>query len=275
MQNNIEASVNQISIIALAGFLLVVIVATLLINRFVLKLKTNKQLSIAFTRMLVQLALAGFYLTYIFKFNNTFINLLYLLLMLIAASSAAINNSSLRLKVFLPQLFVAMLIPLLLVLGTLLFLIIKPSAETPVPFFSARYLIPLGGMLLGNSLNSNIISLRTFFISVHENKELYQSRLMQGATKKEALRPWIDLSLKNTLAPITATMANMGLVSLPGMMTGQLLQGANPQEAVLYQIAIVVGIFAVQYASVLLTLGLSIRFRFDCYDQLQEGLFKK
>lgn len=264
---------NTINIPGLVIFFLVVASAVFSLNFFVLKLKTNKSLAIALVRMVVQLGLAGFYLTYIFKFDHPVINFLYLLVMVVAASSAAIRNSSLRLKVFLPQLFVTMIAPIILVLGTILIFLINPSSQTPIPLISARYLIPLGGMLLGNSLNSNIISLRTFFFSVHDNRSLYQARLMQGATRKEALSPWITSSLKTALAPIIATMGNMGLVSLPGMMTGQLLQGANPKEAVIYQILIVTGIFAVQYLSILLTITLSVLLRFDRYDQLQTNIF--
>lgn len=264
------AEANPIELFPLAIFFLIVIIPTLVINRFVLKIRNSLKLLTSFGRMAIQLLLVGLYLTKIFDLNNPWLNIGYLILMIVAASAAAIKNSSLKLKYFLPQLFIAMILPLA---GVMVFLILVLTR--PTPLFSARYIIPMGGMLLGNSLNSNIIILRTFFKSVKDNENLYQQRLMLGANRHEALRPWTLDSIKNALAPITATMANMGLVSLPGMMTGQLLQGANPSTAVLYQIAIVIGIFGVQYASILLTISFSIRFQFKGNDSLKEGLFSK
>ena len=116
--------------------------------------------------------------------------------------------------------------------------------------FEAKYLVVIGGMLLGNSMRGNIIGTDNFYNSIISNEKRYLYHLAHGASQFEALLPYIRKSLIASFSPTIATMMTVGIVSLPGMMTGQMLGGSSPMLAIKYQIAIMVAIFASTTASV-------------------------
>ena len=111
-------------------------------------------------------------------------------------------------------------------------------------------------MVLGNSLNHNIVGLTAWFEGMTKKKELYYFLLTNGGNERNAMRPFIQDALRKGLNPLIATMSVMGLISLPGMMTGQILGGASPAVAIKYQIMIMLAIFT----GCTLTLLLSILF---------------
>ena len=125
-------------------------------------------------------------------------------------------------------------------------------------------------MVLGNSLRANVVGLGDFYKSLRKDEHLYFYKLSLGATKYEALIPFAKRSFTAAINPTIATMATMGIVSLPGMMTGQILGGSVPLVAIKYQIAIMVAILT----STIISIGLSILFtvRFSFY---QNGVLKK
>ena len=92
--------------------------------------------------------------------------------------------------------------------------------------------------------------------------------LLLGATLREALQPYIREAIQASLSPIIATLATLGVVSLPGMMTGQILGGEAPVSAVMYQIMIMLGIASAMVICVVMNLLLSIRVSFDQYGLL-------
>ena len=139
----------------------------------------------------------------------------------------------------------------------------------------ARYLVVLGGMLLGNCLSANIIGADRFYRALHHRQEQVEFYLGNGASLWEALRPFAQETLTAALRPIIASMMTMGLVSLPGMMTGQMLGGSPPLVAIKYQIAIMLAIFSCASISVSLFLFLTARRCIDGYGCLQtEDVFK-
>ena len=130
----------------------------------------------------------------------------------------------------------------------------------PTPTLSAQYLIPIAGMLLGNSLSGNIIALQRLSSAFDERIAEYEGALALGATPKQASEGFIQDSLQTALAPILATMATTGLVTLPGMMTGQILAGADPVIAIKYQIMIMIAIFTMMNISIAACLKLTVHF---------------
>ncbi|HYW35977.1 MAG TPA: ABC transporter permease, partial [Balneolaceae bacterium] len=140
---------------------------------------------------------------------------------------------------------------------------------------AAQYTIPITGMVLGNCLRSNVIGINAFYYSINENRERYRFYLASGAERSEATFPFFRDALKKSANPTLATMATIGLVSLPGMMTGQILSGSSPVTAIKYQIMIMLAIFSGTVLSVYLGLKLSNRFIFDERNEMDESILKK
>jgi putative ABC transport system permease protein len=123
-------------------------------------------------------------------------------------------------------------------------------------------------MILGNMLSGNIVGLNHFFNNIRKMEKKYLAVLALGADRNEALLPYVRESIQAAVNPTLASIATIGLVSLPGMMTGQILGGASPVVAVKYQMAIMIAIFVTRMLSIYLALLLTKRTAFDAYDLL-------
>lgn len=231
------------------------------------KVPLIKMLIIASVRMGVQLVLIGVYLRYIFDMNSLALNLLWLSVMLVVANRHILKSSGLKTAPLILYSFLSTFAGLTIVLLPFIAFIVKPE-----PLYDARYLIPLGGMILGNFLSVNIVSFSTFVTSIKENRRELESYLCMGATLKEAAAPFIQRAMERAITPTVTTIATLGLVSLPGMMTGQLLGGSVPMTAIKYQIAIMVAIFVAATVSVSLNLLLTLNKFFDNRGNFKEDL---
>ena len=219
---------------------------------------------ISVIRMTVQLLLVGLYLEYIFKLNNMWVNLAWVLIMVIIATVTTVKRSDLYPRLYLIPVFVSLAISLIIVDVYFLGFVIKLDN-----LFEAIYLIPITGMLLGNCIRTNILGLSSYYNKLQKEQILYKYALANGATIKEALFPYMRNSLKTSFAPTIATMAVVGLVSLPGMMTGQILGGSSPTVAIKYQIMLMITIFVSSIMTVVLTIFISNRFIFDSFHNLR------
>ncbi len=235
----------------------------------VCRVKMWRRTVVAVSRMTVQLLLVGFYLGIIFELNSPLLTLGWLLVMLTVSCITTINSSNLRWRCFILPMLVALAlgtaIPLLFFTGVLL-------AGTPL--FSPRYLIPIGGMIMGNCMNANIIGIKSFYSGMRDREEEYCYRLSQGATCAEAWAPFMRKALENALAPTLASIATIGLVALPGMMTGTILGGAAPAVAIKYQIAIMLAILCGSSLTVYLALAITVRTALNPYGILDKKIFK-
>lgn len=108
----------------------------------------------------------------------------------------------------------------------------------PEPWYAPQYSIPLLGMLLGNTMSGIALAQDRFVQSVIQNRGLIEGRLLLGQTPREAFADDIRRAVRTGLMPIINAMAAAGLVSLPGMMTGQILAGTEPLLAARYQLLI-------------------------------------
>lgn len=251
------------------GFLYLFILAPIAVLYF-LKINLIGKLLISVLRMSVQLVLIGIYLQYLFEANNALFNILWLLVMTTVASGHVLKSANLRRKV----LFGPVLMSLLGTMGTILFLFMLGVIQ-PTPLYDARYLIPLGGMLLGNCLTANIIAMDTFSETLKREKKEIQTALTFGATHFESVLPYIRSSVRKAVTPVITTIGTLGLVSLPGMMTGQLLGGSVPVVAIKYQIAIMITILSVTSLSVFSNIVQMSRIFFDKRGNLREELYRK
>ncbi len=219
----------------------------------------------AFIRMTIQLLLVGFYLEFIFDLNNSFLNLSWVLIMTILATYTVINRSELKMQFFFIPIFIAIIMSVLVIDAYFLGFIIRLNN-----IFEARYLIPITGMLLGNSIKTIIIALNTYYKQLKKEKELYRWYLANGATKQEALVPFKKEAFKSAFNPVIANVAIVGLISLPGMMTGQILGGSSPAVAVKYQIMLMIMVFSSSIFSVFLSIYFADKKVFDEFDNLKK-----
>jgi putative ABC transport system permease protein len=231
----------------------------------------NRKMVIATVRMTLQLLFVGYYLEYLFEYDNAWINLAWILVMVVVADFATIDRSELRqtLSLVIP-IFGATFFGIILI--NLFFL--EVVIQLP-EFLEAQYAIPITGMVLGNCLRSNVIGINDFYYNLKNNKERYQFYLASGASRSEALYPFFQSALKKSANPTLATMATIGLVSLPGMMTGQILSGTSPMIAIQYQIMIMLAIFSGTILSVFLAIKLCNRTVFFDNDMLDPSIFKE
>lgn len=234
-----------------------------------MRLGIIQQLMISAGRMTGQLFLVSIVLIFLFQWDNTWLNIAWVVMMIFFACLSAMVNSKLSFRYFFGPVFISYF------LGTGLVLLFFNSVIVNYSnIFSARLMVVVGGMLLGNSLSSTIIGISHFYESLKKDRKRYLYLLSLGASQSEALLPFYRDAFLAALKPFMAGMATMGLVSLPGMMTGQILGGANPETAIKYQIAIVLAIFTAITLSVALSLFFSARRAFNPYGILKETLFR-
>lgn len=215
------------------------------------RVKLNGDLFISVVRMIVQLFLVAVYLEWIFEKNSAWLNSLWVFIMILVGAGTVVKRVNISWRRFLFPFLLAGLVSMFIIDGFFLGLVIKPDY-----FFDARYFVPISGMVLGNSLNHNIVGLSTYFGGLSQQKELYYFLLTNSGSSRLALRPFIQDALIKGLNPLLANMSVIGLISLPGMMTGQILGGASPVIAIKYQVMIMLAIFV----GCTLTLVLSILF---------------
>lgn len=247
--------------LSLAAVFLLVIPVALFNVRY--GLNNNAKMVYALFRMTLQLSVIGVVLQLFFNLNNPFINFIYVLLMMTVACHAMLKSTNLPIKDFGLPIWLAVFIPHVVVLLFFNFMV-KGANHT----FDAQYLIPIGGMLLGNSLSGNILAISNFYSRLRDQEKLYYYTLGLSANRKEALKPYFKQALLSSINPTLASIETIGLVALPGMMTGQILGGSIPLTAIKYQIAIMVAIFVTRYFTAILAIKLTSTKAFDGYDRL-------
>lgn len=230
----------------------------------------SRDIAIGILRMTLQLSLIGIYLKTLFELNNPWLNGTWILIMLIVADFSILRRTGLKARYFELATLSAVAFSILLSTAYLVLLVIQPPH-----FYDARYIVPLAGMILGNCMQGNVIALERFYSSVRKNQQEYLTFLMLGATRTEALRPYFREAVRAALNPTIANMATMGLVSLPGMMTGQILGGSEPWVAVKYQIAIMICIFTSSTLATIINLKFSLNIAFNDFDVLKEHVIQK
>jgi putative ABC transport system permease protein len=213
-----------------------------------LRLGLGRSLAIATVRMVVQLLLVGFVLEWLFAQQNPLLICGIGLLMASVAGIAAVNRTQHRFVGVYWNSVLSVLASSGLVTGLSLVAVIRVD-----PWYDPQYAIPLLGMVLGNTLNGISLGLDRFTEGVASQQNQIDTLLALGATRWEAAHGQVREAIRLGMIPTVNSMMVMGLVSLPGMMTGQILAGASPIDAVRYQIAIM---FAIAAATALGTLGI-------------------
>ncbi len=172
----------------------------------------------ALARMLVQLLLIGYFLSYVFETNNGGIVAVMLAIMLCAASWISMRTARQSLRKWFPKALVSIALG-----GGITLLVITQAVLQLKPWYLTTFMIPLAGMIFSNAMNS--ISLAA---------ERLSAEMAQGSHYEKAR----NIALQAALIPITNMLLAVGLVALPGIMTGQILSGVSPLLAVRYQIMV-------------------------------------
>lgn len=245
----------------LLGLLLLIIPFSIF---FYYRIGLSKSTVISFVRMWIQLGLVALYLEWIFDLNSSWLNSLWVLIMIAVGSFTIINKVGLRWKYFILPFFFSGLTAIIIVDSFFLGYILKLNN-----FFDAQYFIPITGMILGNSMNFNIVGMNTYFKALDEKKELYYFLRTNGNQSKMAIRPFIVEGMRQGLTPLLANISVIGLISLPGMMTGQILGGSSPVVAIKYQLMIMTAIFVGCTINISLSILISNKIIFDKWGRLK------
>ena len=172
----------------------------------------------AFGRMVLQLMLIGYFLNHLFGSDSAALAVTVLAIMLIAASWISIRSSKQDFRRSYPITFASIAIG-----GGTTLIVVTQGVLVLDPWYQASVMIPLAGMIFSSAMNSVSLTVERFNAELRQGKEYYQAR----AT-----------ALQAALIPITNSLLAVGIVSLPGMMTGQILSGVEPLIAVRYQIMV-------------------------------------
>jgi len=211
---------NTISLFDLTLGLIPVVITLSLMVYWSLSVRTAL---ISIFRMLIQLLLIGYALNFIFGINSSWPVLLILCVMLLAASWISLSTLSINFR----QLFLLSLTAIS-ISGLFTLFITTQGILHADPWYSPQIIIPIAGMIFSNSMNTISLAAERFTSEFDRSKDYLRSR---------------NIAFQTALIPISNSLLAVGLVSLPGMMTGQILSGVSPLIAVRYQIMVMLMIF--------------------------------
>ena len=226
-------------------YLLLLVVIAIMKKRGI---NQSKLLIVASVRMTLQLVLAGLILTFIFENPHPAFTIIYLCAMTGFAIYTVLSRNKDINKKF--KLAVAASLALCGLLMVVFFIAVILGAD----LFNPRYTIPISGMIIGNAMTGVGLGLKTFNENVKSGILKIETLINIGARPSKILTPFVNRALETALLPTMNSMLGMGIISLPGMMTGQILAGAMPMTAILYQITIIIAICAVTCLSVFCSL---------------------
>ena len=204
-----------------------------------LRLGIERRLAVAAVRTVIQLGLLGLILEQVFALRNALLVVGILLLMTVFAAREAAGRASRGYRGAMADAWLALAVSCFAVGG-----IVTQVVVGVEPWYEPQYVIPLLGMILGNSLTGIALGLDRFLdhLATRHGSWLniaeIELRVVFGANRREALAAPLRDAVRTGMVPIINSMAAAGIVSLPGMMTGQILAGSPPLQAVAYQIVV-------------------------------------
>jgi putative ABC transport system permease protein len=216
--------------VALAAMLILVNVAI----SATLRLGLARSLVVASVRTVVQLLLIGLVLKWVFHVERWYIVLGLLAIMTTVAGVTAVQRNHRRYQGIWLDTLISIWASSWIIGAFAVFAVMNGIDK----WYQPQYAIPLLGMILGNALNGASIGLGAFTETLVTRRAEVDTLLALGATRWEACRQPAQHAIRTGMTPIINSMMVVGIVSLPGMMTGQLLSGVAPIQAVRYQIVI-------------------------------------
>ena len=238
---------------------------------FKMRLGLHNQLLISASRTVIQLLLVGMVLRELFKTSQLGWIMLMAFVMLTVAGRAVQSRQKRRLMglwgygIGTSSMFISSFAVTFFALT---------AVVSVTPWYTPQYAIPLLGMLLGNTMNGVSLAMNQLTQTAWQQKAIIEQRLLLGQDRVQAIGDIRIDSIRTGMIPIINSMATCGIVSLPGMMTGQILAGSPPYEAVKYQIMIMFLIAAGTGLGVIASVFLTSKHLFDerhrlCLDRLK------
>jgi putative ABC transport system permease protein len=230
------------------------------------RLNLTRDILLATVRATLQLFAAGLILDVVFAVNQWWIVVGIIVVMSAIATFAAKNRINAPRSRLLPVLWLALGASTLLTMSYTIVIIVQPET-----WYDPQYLIPLAGMVLGNAMNAATIAGERLVSTLKRSVNDIKTHLSLGANPQQAIAQYRREAMRAGLLPLLNRMMVMGLVTLPGMFTGQVLGGNNPLNAASYQLLILFMIaFAEGLAVLIITQGIAMQ-AFNPQAQLREG----
>ena len=226
----------------------------------IMRMGVGRKLLWSACRALLQLCAMGFIMEYVIRSNNPWL----VAFMLIAAVQITLSRAKGVPKGLAGTVFLSLVVTMLIMISLVTELIIRPQ-----PWYAPQLVVPLTGMLLGNTVSALAVGLSRFFESMKERRDEVDTLLALGATTWEAARPSIVSSIRLGLLPTTASLASAGIVTVPGMMAGQIIAGGNPIDAAKYQFMILATIAALTLLADSIIMLMVYKRCFTALDQYQ------
>lgn len=217
------------------------------------KINQTRLLLVASIRMTVQLVLVGYILQYVFSNPNPLFTVFFLILMITFSVNRVLKSRKDLNHNFKIAIGVSLTFSGLFVLIFFVTVVVKKS------IFNPQYTIPLAGMIIGNAMTGVNIAIKTFMDDLSKGKNKINTLINLGVEPKDILKPFANNALETALIPTINSMLGMGIIFLPGMMTGQILSGTLPTTAIMYQIAIMIAICTSVCVTVFLSLNLGYK----------------
>lgn len=227
------------------------------------KINQTKLLLVASFRMTIQLILAGLILTYMFDNPHPIFVIIYLIAMVTFSVHRVLSKNKGINKKFKLSIALSLAFSGVFVLGYFVMVVVGES------FFNPQYTIPLAGMIIGNSMTGVTLGMKTFSEDLKNQRNKIEALLNLGVTPKKILLPFVNNALETALLPTMNNMLGMGIISLPGMMTGQILSGTPPTTAIMYQIAIMIAICTAVCLTVFSSLTLGYKTLYNTRNQIK------
>jgi putative ABC transport system permease protein len=232
------------------------------------RLKLEKDLINSVIRMTLQLTFLGFALKSLFRIELWTVITGIFFIMVFFAARTIIKRSGIAFPGITRLLFFS----ILLGAGSVLMFFIHVVVHNQ-PWYEPRYFIPLAGMIIGNSMNGSALALERFYEDIKQRRREIETWVSFGATAEEAALEPFRKAYRSALVPTLTSMTGMGIVFIPGMMTGQILGGSPPLTAIKYQMAIMAAILTSVALTCFLILSLEFRRLFNKYHLVNEDIF--
>ena len=253
----------EISIVGFCLGLILLVVPVYILQ--VYKVKFLAKILRALVKMVICLGLTGLCLYFVFKWNQLWINVLWVILMILAGSFMTTMKAKVNIaKYFLP-ITIGVLVSVLIV-GMYFLLAVIGLKQS----FDTRYFVPVFGLLIGGIVETNGLALRTYNMGLKYHGKMYYYLLGNGATRHEALRYFEKRALEKVSAPCISRMALMVMGFSPVVMWSMLMAGSGVLTAVAFQVLILIATFCASVVSMIVSIRVASKLSVDKYGKLKE-----
>jgi len=227
------------------------------------RIPVTKEITLGPVRAFVQLVAVGYALTFLFEPGRSWLIIPVLLVMTTVGAYAAAGRVR-KLRGAYVVTLVSIMLGSAVTLGLMLAL--------PIIEFEARVVIPLSGMIISNAMNASAIAINRFAADMRSHRLAIETALSLGKNWREASRPFQREAVMAGMISILNFMKTVGIVALPGAMTGMILGGAEPLDAALLQLIVAFMLLSAMSITAALTVELTVRRFFTGYDQLRHDV---